>query len=113
MTRACVVTSSARHEVGELLMLYQATMDEPDAMGRLLPDRYTVTVKILRSPEGQIVASTRITTPDDPAATQPELKAAAQRLADRIIGQVRHYLTGQPDEMAEDTWGVAANAEAH
>jgi len=111
MARACEATSGDRREAGELLMLCQATMDDIDVMGRLTPDRYSVTVKLLRSSGGQIVASTRITTPDDPESTQPALRAAAQQLADRIIARVRFHLTGAAT--MPDATDVAAGAGAH
>ena len=92
---------SRRIETGDVILLLQATLDQPDAAGRLQPERCTVTAKVVRSVTGEIVASTRLSTVDEAAGPpSPEERAAlsraAQDLADRIIAQVRRHLAGQP-----------------
>jgi len=95
--------TSRRLETGDLILLVQATLDRAEPLGRLEAEQCTVTAKIVRSPEGEIVASTRISTMGDrdvhaSQARKSVLKRAAQDLADRIVAQLRRHLTEEPAE---------------
>ena len=96
-------TGGDRLERGDLIVLVTASLDGVDPAGRLLPDRATATARVVRSPEGEVVAYTRLTaTPGGPADPAPgisphHLQRAAQEMADRIIGRFRRLLDGEDE----------------
>jgi hypothetical protein len=95
MPDVCDVAANRRVEAGDLLMLVQATLEEPDEAGAVV-EVGAVTAKVLRAANGEIVALTRVTM-GPPGVGQPrppqcELQARAQDLAEWIIAQIRSHL---------------------